>query len=168
MGNEDSPEYSITIEYDGFLTRFDLDEILKSIDRIIEDEFLEDYYPELGFYRRRRGGFGLWSLARESHEPHFSYVGIKAINSGSIELIVVAGGFVLGYIAKRFKKGVDESLLAEQLQRTGHLAGDVLGSVLARVNDWAERYVPKQRELGGRVTKITAKRKGKGVEDKRE
>jgi hypothetical protein len=34
-GSQDS-EYTITIEYDEFITRFDLDEILTSIDRIIE------------------------------------------------------------------------------------------------------------------------------------
>jgi hypothetical protein len=27
------------------------------------------------------------------------------------------------------------------------LAGDVFGSVLERINDWAEKYVPKQRDL---------------------
>jgi len=51
--------------------------------------------------------------------------------------------------------------LAEQLERSGHLAGDVFGSALARINDWAEKYVPKQRELGGQVKAIRVNRKTK-------
>ena len=165
MEDDNQPEYTISIEYDEFLTRLDFDEVLKSIDRIIEDELLDYYYPEFRI-SARRSRLGRLGLIRESQEPEFSYIGIKSVEAGSVLLTVFVGGAVLGYVAKRFKKGVDESLFAEELQRTGRMAGDVFGSVLSRVNDWAERYVPKQTELGGRVTKITARRKKKPTEEK--
>lgn len=56
-------------------------------------------------------------------------------------------------------KGVNQSLFAEELERTGRIIGDLLGSILMRVNNWAEQYVRKQMELGGRVTKIIAQQK---------
>ncbi len=160
-GSQDS-EYTITIEYDEFITRFDLDEILTSIDRIIEVELLDYFDPEFR-YPRTRYPYILpyWEHA----EPEFSYLGITSVSAGSITLAVFAGGVVLGYVAKRFKKGVDKSLLAEELERSGRLSGDVFGSALTRINNWAEKYVPKQRELGGRVTKITVQRRRKGSGD---
>jgi hypothetical protein len=157
MQNEDNPEYSITIEYDDFLTRFDLDEILSSIDRIIEDELIFELDPEFRLFSQRRYGYPY--LFREA--PELSYVGITAVDRGSIILTVLATGAVATYVAKRFKKGVDKSLLAEQLERSGRLAGDVFGSVLERINDWAEKYVPKQRDLGGKVKTIRVERKPK-------
>lgn len=156
MEHKDEPEYTITIEYDDFLTRFDLDEILASIDHIIETKLLDYYGPDFQFFRQRYWYFAPY---REGIESEFSYLGIKSVDAGSITLTVFVSGVVLGYVAKRFMKGVDQSLFAEELEHAGRMVGDLFGSVLARVNNWAERYVPKQRELGGRVTKITAQRK---------
>jgi len=162
MDGDDS-EFSITIEYDGFITRFDLDEILVSIDRIIEIEILDYWDPEFRFLRRR---YPYLSPYWDHAEPDFSYIGIKSVEAGSITLGVFLGGVVVGYVAHRFKKGVDKSLLAEELERSGRLTGNVVGVLLQRINNWAERYVPKQRELGGRVTKISAapRRKSKSSE----
>jgi hypothetical protein len=161
MEGSEEPEYTITIEYDEFLTRFDLDEILGSIDRIIEAEVFDYFDPEFRFYRKRYPySLPYW----ERDEPEFSYLGIKSVSAGSITLAVFVSGAVVGYVAKRFKKGVDKSLLADELERSGRLTGNVFGSALTRINNWAEKYVPKQRELGGRVTKITVKRKRKGGE----
>ena len=69
---------------------------------------------------------------------------------------------VLFYAAQRFRKGVSESLLAEEIQRSGRLTGDVLSRLLKPINDWIEQYVPKQKEMGGKVTKISLHRKSKG------
>lgn len=149
----DDSEFSITIEYDGFVTRFDLDEILGAIDRIVEIEILDYWDPEFRFLRRRYPYY--WPYWEQT-EPDFSYIGIKSVEASSITLGVFLGGVVVGYVAHRFKKGVDKSLFAEELERSGCLTGNVVGVLLQRINDWAERYVPKQRELGGRVTKITA------------
>jgi hypothetical protein len=88
-----------------------------------------------------------------------SFVGIKGIDAGSILLTVFAGGAVAAYVARRFKKGVDKSLLAEELERSGRMAGDVMGSALNRINNWAEKYVPKQKELGGNVKRVTVRKK---------
>jgi hypothetical protein len=156
MSNENEPEYTIAIEYDDFLTRFDLDEILSSIDRIIEDELLSELDPEFRFWRRHHYPYPYYREA-----PELSYVGITAVDRGSIILTVLASGAVATYVARRFKKGVDKSMFAEELERSGRMAGDVLGSALTRINDWAEKYVPKQRELGGKVKKVTVKRKNK-------
>jgi hypothetical protein len=161
MEGSEEPEYTITIEYDEFITRFDLDEILRSIDRIIEIEVFDYFDPEFRFLRRR---YPYSAPYWENAEPEFSYLGIRSISSGSITLAVFASGAVVGYVARRFKKGVDKSLLAEELERSGRLTGNVFGSALTRINDWAEKYVPKQRELGGRVTKIAVKRKRKSGE----
>ena len=155
MSFENEPEYTIAIEYDDFLTRFDLDEILSSIDRIIEDELLSALDPKFHFFWRRDH----YSYYREA--PELSYVGITAVDRGSIILTVSASTAVAVYVAHRFKKGVDKSMFAEELERSGRMAGDVFGPALARINDWAEKYVPKQRELGGKVKKITVKRKSK-------
>ena len=166
MHEGEQPEYTITIEYDEFITRFDLDEILTSIDRIIEAEFLDYLDPEFHFLRRRYPYFlPYWGQPG----PQLSYLGIKSAAAGSITLSVFVGGVVVGYVAKRFKKGVDSSLVAEELERSGKLAGDFFGPALKRINDWAERYVPKQREIGGRVTKILVheKRKKSGGGEKR-
>ena len=162
MANGVEQEYSILIEYDDFLTRFDLEEILSSIDRIIEDELLSRFDPEFRFWLRLHYPFPYWHL----DAPELSYVGITAVDRGSIILTVLASGAVATYVARRFKKGVDKSLLAEQLERSGQLAGDVLGSALARINDWAEKYVPKQRELGGKIKSLRLERKRKNDANK--
>jgi len=159
MTQEENPEYVICIEYDDFLTRFDLDEVLTSIDGIIEEKVFDYLDPEFHFLRRRFPyKWPFWVRG----EPELSYLGIKSIEQGSITLGVFIGGAVVGYVAHRFKKGVDASLFAEELQRSGRLTGDVFGSLLQRINNWAERYVPKQQELGGKVKKITARRKTEG------
>ncbi len=155
-GSNDEAEFIITIEYDEFITRFDLDEILGSIDRIIEFEYLDHLGPDFWILRQRiLHFFPYWGRPK----PDFTYIGIKSVEAGSITLGVFLGGAVLGYVAHRFKKGVDESLFAEELERSGILRGDIVGSLLKCINDWAERFVPKQRELGGRVKKITATQK---------
>ncbi len=162
MNNEEDPQYTITIEYEDFVTRFDLDEILSSIDRIIEAELLDYFDPDFRFSRRR---YPYLLPYRDGPDSELSFLGIKSVDAGSITLTVFVGGVVIGYVARRFKKGVDKSLFAEELERSGRMAGDVFGTVLGRVNNWAERHVPKQRELGGRVTKITAQRKRKSKSD---
>lgn len=149
MANDDGQKYSIIIEYDDFLTRFDLDEILSSIDRIIENKILSMLDPAFCFFLNRT-----YSPYWYRKTPELSYVGITAADRGSIILTVLASGAVATYVARRFKKGVDKSLFAEELERSGLLAGNVLGSVLEIINDWAEKYVPKQRELGGKIKSV--------------
>lgn len=163
LKEESEPEYTITIEFDEFLTRFDLDDVLSAIDRIIEDELAARFDPDLDFWLARRKRFyPLWPWPFGSGEaPEFSYVGITAVGAGSVILTFLVSGAVATYVARRFKKGVDKSLLAEEIERSGRLAGDVFGALLVKVNNWAERYVPKQRELGGKITRIRVQRKRK-------
>ena len=153
MSDESEFEYSIAIEFKNFITRYDLDEILTSIDGIIELELIDLWGPEWIFSRRYFGPFF------NTEKPTFSYLGIESVNSGSIIITVVTGAAVLAYVVRRFKKGVDKSLLAEELERSGRLSGDLIGHALHRINNWAERYVPKQREAGGNVTGIKVERK---------
>lgn len=157
MGTENKPEYNIIIEYDDFLTRFDLEEILSSIDGIIEDELLSNFDSDFPLTRRHKYRHPPWY--REA--PGLAYIGITAVNRGSIILSVIFSSAVSIYVARRFKKGVDKSLWAKELEHSGKLTGDKLGSALKRINDWAEKYVPEQRELGGKVKKIRVRKKRK-------
>lgn len=161
METDNKPEYKIIIEYDDFLTRFDLEEILSSIDGIIEDELLSDFNSDFPLTRRHKYRHPPWY--REA--PGLSYIGITAVGRGSITLSVIFSNAVSTYVARRFKKGVGKSLLAKELERSGKLTGDKLGSVLKRINDWAEEYVPEQRELGGKVKKIRVLKKRKRKND---
>ena len=157
MTTEEGPEYSIIIEYDDFLTRFDLEEILSSIDRIIEDEFLSTFEPEFHLLGREKYQYPYWYRVR----PDLSYVGINAVGRGSINLTVFASAAVAKYVSCRFKREINMCLLVEQLERSGQLAGDIFGSVLAHINDWARKYVPKQREMGGKIKNVRVERKHK-------
>ena len=148
MPRKEELKFSINIEYDDFLTRFDLDEILMSIDRIVEDELFTFRDPEYRCLSQR------YPFNHRREEAELSYIGITGIGYGSIILCVLVSGAVATYVARRFKKEVHKSLLAEQIERGGQLTGDFLGFLLSRINDWAIRYVPKQRDLGGKVTKI--------------
>ena len=156
MEIDNSPEFSIIIDYDDFLTRFDLDEILSSIDEIIEYELLSQF-DHTYIFMRRIYPHSYWN--RET--PKLSYLGITSVDRGSIILTVIASGVVATYVARRFKKGVNESLLAKQIERSGKMTGDVLGGVLKRINDWVEDYLPEQQKLGGKVKKIRVERKRK-------
>lgn len=156
METDNSSELSIIIDYDDFLTRFDLDEILSSIDVIIEDELLSEFYPDYRFLRQHYP-HPYWY--RET--PELSYIGITAVDRGSVILKFIVSGAVAIYVARRFKKGVDKSILAKQIERSGKITGDVLGRVLERINDWAEKYVSEQQELGGKVKKVRVERKRK-------
>jgi hypothetical protein len=125
MNSEEEAEYTITIEYNEFITRLDLDEILESIDRIIEAKLL--------VY------FGIRDLADKPHsyifpywehiKPKLTYLGIRSVSAGSITLDVVVSIAVLKYVAKRFKKGVDKSTLVDEFARSGQLTGDIIGSL---------------------------------------
>ena len=219
------PEFSVLIEYEDFITRLDLNEILGAIDRIIERELGNDHDPEawrrqrypslLGywadtletlddiiqgalptpFYRRTRRlpprypsllrcsaetlssiddmlhgmrpGY-LYPLAScfgwgdrwgcdysDDIEPGVTYVGIKSVSSGSIELFL---GVVTHYAISRFAKGF-RGAFDDQLVRTGRLTGEALSRVLEKINDWAEQYVRKEKRRGGNVTRIKAKPK---------
>jgi hypothetical protein len=147
-------ELRITIEYDDSLTRFDLDEILSSIDRIIESArfYLE---PEFSL-RSRWSGVLNWYGASQA-TPNLTYVGIRAIEPGSLEILAFIGGAVVSYGAQRFRKGVDSSILGKELERSGRLFGGLVGPLVASINNWGERYVPYQKELGGKVKRISAR-----------
>ena len=157
MNDETEHELLITIDFENFVTRFDLDEILGSIDRIIEREIFRDIHP-------------MWFLSEEFfgpfehkyNQPRMTYLGIRSINSGSLIIGAFIGGAVLAYVGTRFAQGVDESLLADELKRSGRITGDSVGRILARVNDWAERYIEKQKEKGGNVRAIKARAKQDG------
>lgn len=154
METDNNTEFSIIIDYDDFLTRFDLNEILSSIDRIIEDELLSEVDHDYRYMWRRPHHY--WYRKT----PKLSYIGITAVDRGSISLTVIASSAVAIYVVRRFKKGVNKSRLAKQIERSGKITGDVLGGVLQRINDWAEKYVLKQRKLGGKVKKIRAEKGG--------
>ena len=155
MNDETEHELIISVSFDDFVTRFDLDEILGSIDRIIEQEIFWGVYPKWLLEEEIFGPF----YEHRFHQPRMTYLGIRSINSGSLIIGAFIGGAVLTYVGTRFARGVDESLFADELKRSGRITGDSLGRMLSRINDWAERYVNKQREKGGNVRAIKAQAK---------
>jgi hypothetical protein len=95
---ESELEYTITIEFEEFLTRFDLDEVLASIDRLIEDEILARLDPEFDFWLERRKRFyPFWPRPFWSGEaPELSYVGITGVGAGSVIATFLVSGAVAG------------------------------------------------------------------------
>jgi DNA helicase HerA-like ATPase len=149
----ESSEYLIVIEYEDFLTRFDLDEILSSIDSIIEDELLSNLDPNFRRWRRRHH----YLFPHEYRDvPELSYVGITAADRGSMVLTVLVSAAIAAYVARRFRSGADQGVLAGPLERAGKLPYLPFAPALARINDWAAQYVPRQREMGGKVKMLRA------------
>jgi hypothetical protein len=147
---ENEPEFTITISYDCFLTRFDLNEILSWIDTLIEDELLSRWHPHLFL-----PPFYLFPLRKASD---LSFIGIRSTDKGALTLNVAFSTAVAVYVGRRFKPGVGKSFLADQFELTGGVANGVIEPIMTRINEWATQYVPKQRELGGQVTDIQVKR----------
>ena len=142
-------QYSIAIEFDNFITRFDLDYVIYTIDRIIDgdeppefSDFESDFYY---WYRRRY--------------PGYSYVGITSVRQGSVVLSVVISSAVSAYVSKRFFPQFREGRLSEEIKRTAKLADDALGSVLKKINDYFETFVPLQRESGGNIKSVKIRKK---------
>jgi hypothetical protein len=147
---EKEPEFTIAITYDNFLTRFDLNEILSWIDTLIEDELLSRWHPKLSL-----PSFYLFPLRKASE---LSFIGITSTDKGALTLNVAFSTAVAVYVGRRFKPSVGKSFLADQLDSTGGVAGDLIEPIIKRISDWAMQYVPKQRELGGQVIDIQVKR----------
>ena len=120
----DAADFIITIEYDGFLTRFDINEIIEAVDSMIATML---FYPgpDFGVIPRSRSSLGWWYSWTEQPAP-LSFVGIRSIEPGSLTLLVFVSGAVVSYVAHRFAKGVDGSLLGKELERSGQLFGNML------------------------------------------
>lgn len=148
----DEIRIQIRIEFNDFITRMDLDEILRSIDGIIELELYRHYLPKSLPYL-----IGRHALSRaQGQKANISFLGIRSVENGSLLIVAFIGGSVLTYVGKRFARGVDDTALADELRRSGRLTGNAVASLLKRINDWAESHVDWQRERGGNITKVTA------------
>jgi hypothetical protein len=135
----------LTIDYEEFIARQELDYILESIDRIIEDTLLKGGPPG-------RGG-----------RPSASYIAISGVRSGSITLLIVAGTAVSTYLGQRFAKGAKKGQLGKEVERLGKTVSDGLGKLIAPINAWGERYVAKARDEGSNLRQVKAespKKKG--------
>lgn len=146
--------FTITIEFDGFLTRFDLNEILSSIDFIIEDQIIShrtySFDPILRYF--------LEEARPRRRTPLFSYLGITSVSSGSITFTVLLSSSVILYVAKNFKKGFLKGSLDEEISRSGLISNNFISNILRKINDWAEKYVDKKGNSRN-VKKIIAKQK---------
>lgn len=149
-------ELIIEVDFEEFITRFDIDEVLSNIDRIIESELFNGH-PSY-FYTWDGEWVGMHPFSAR-WRPSISYLGIKSISSGSLLIAAFIGGAVLTYVGTRFARGVDDSMLVDEIKRSGKLTGDSLAPILRKINNWAERYVKSQKELGGNITKIAASKK---------
>ena len=157
--HSEEQRYLLIVDYKEFLTRFDVDELMSSIDRIIEHELITRIGPKFLYIEPPYAWPYPWRQT-----PLLSYIGISSVRPGSLILEIIVSSTVVAYVLRRFKKGVDESILAEEIQRSGLLAGDFIGNLLAKINNWAERYVRKQQELGGNIEKIRIEKKGDDIE----
>ncbi|MHB8423308.1 MAG: hypothetical protein ACYDAM_11200 [Leptospirales bacterium] len=158
MPDEDNQvEYTITIEYEDFITRYDLNEVLSAIDLIIERNIFSALFYPPEYYQKKRFPFQ-YIVPFKFRKAEFSYLAIKSISPGSMILLVYLSVEAIKYISKRFKKGDQQSLIVEQIVRSGILIDYSLGSLLEEINNWAEEFVKKH--LGkSKIKKITAKRK---------
>lgn len=134
-----SNRYELVIEFDNFITRYELDYILTSIDRIIEQELL---YPSL-----RRG------------RPKSSYIGITGVSTGSIDLEIIVGAVVTKYVATRLKRGFDRGPLDSEIEHSGQIVNSALAGLLGKINDWAEKYVQSSKHKGGQINKVIMRKK---------
>jgi hypothetical protein len=91
----DNNRITIRIGFRGFLTRFDLDEVISSIDGLVQSELL----LRIPVLRQL-------PVREYPRAPRLSYVGIVGVRPGSIVLVTLIGGAVAGYVVQRFKKGV--------------------------------------------------------------
>ncbi len=138
-------QYSITIEFDEFLTRFDLDAIIYNIDRIIDgDENEEPFDFDEYLYISLRG------LVR----PRNSYVGITAVSQGSLILTVLLSSTVSGYVSKRFFPEFRDGRLSDEIKRTAKLSDEALGFALKKINDFFEKFVRLQKARSGNLKNV--------------
>lgn len=147
-----SADFSITIEYEGFLTRFDIDEIIEALDSMILSMLSSEVAPRSTLHSR-----SWWSYRETQWPSQVSFVGIRSIVPGSLTLLVFIGGVVVSYVGHRFAKGVDHSLLGTELKHSGQLFGNLVGPLVEGFNRWAEQYVPYQKRLNGNVKRLSAR-----------
>jgi hypothetical protein len=129
----------LTIDYESFIARQELDYILESVDRIIGETLLPDLVLE------HAGG-----------RPVGSYIAISGVRSGSVTLLLLAGAPVAIYLKNRFAKGAKKGRLAKEVEATGKLVSDALGSLIAPINRWGEQYVAKARGDGSNLRQVKA------------
>jgi len=143
------PQYSIAIEFDDFLTCFDLDYVIDTIDRIIDGVEPRDYFPyddEFPYWYQRRFAGN-------------SYVGITSVRRGSVVLTVLISSAVSSYVARRFFPAFRGGRVSEEIKRTARLSDEVLGQALKKINDHFERFVPLQRDRGGNIKSVKIRKK---------
>ena len=92
MSSDDDELYlRIQIEFENFLTLYDIEEVIDPIDEAVGNALLENLQT------RRKTTF---LLGEEfGFDPsELTYVGIKDVSSGSIELIVLISTAVVSYV----------------------------------------------------------------------
>ncbi len=145
-------EISVTVDYDGFLTRIDVTDILLALDSAVLS------LSERGFYRRAY--IDRFVDADGFHDSPLevpAFFAIRSFQAGSLILTGVISITAARY-GKRLLDGYKKARVEDQLSRLGNLGGAYINDVLAGFNDWAENYVKQRAQRGGRVASIKAVR----------
>lgn len=138
-------EYELVIDFEEFITRQELNYILLSLDRIIEQQL----FPDIYYSRTSPRG------------PVFTYLGITGASAGSIILGLGAGKKIFKYASRRIGLGFERGKFGIELERSGEIVSNALGGILGKLNDWAERYVGSARKKGSNIRGIIVRKKKK-------
>lgn len=136
-------EYELVIEFEEFITRRELNYILLSLDRIIEQQL----FPNIYYSRPSPRG------------PVFTYLGITGASAGSIILGLGTGKKIFKYASRRIGRGFERGQFGNELERTGEIVSNAFGGILGKLNDWAEKYVGSAKKKGSHIRGIVVRKK---------
>jgi hypothetical protein len=92
---EPDARINVHVEFDGFITKYELAAIIGAIDYVIEDYIastLAERSPEFNYPSSQR------------RESELSYVGITGVAPGSITLFAAIGMPVVHYVSRHFRR----------------------------------------------------------------
>lgn len=175
---EGDDEIAVRIGFDGHLTRIELTEILEAIDSETMNALLDARVLPEGLFGRPGSPFvNPWEFLFPSVGRIYSlpvlpgwapgssngadvpaFFAIRSFKPGSailVGVLSVTASAIARRAWKKFSEGFSESDLPHQMKEFGTISGDLLATVISRLNRWAIRYVALQRSKQGNVTAIT-------------
>jgi hypothetical protein len=152
----------LRVEFDGYLTRFDLWEILQGLDELVfkvlvHEELVE---PAVGGTQFPFPSFDVTRgrITVGSELLPLTFFQITSMGKGSLLLTGILSGAVAAHVLRKLRTGIRRSGLDAQLERLGEISGDLLARVLGYLNGWAEQYTDKRSNFGDGVIKsVTVK-----------
>jgi len=162
--DDEEDEITVRIEYNDHLNRFDLDELLTSIDYTIADVLSEagllvaPTTARRSYHRLRFFGGYIFPGFIDVDDDAFGampFFGIRSFDAGSLLLTGIVSGAVATKVFNRFMRGFRKSKVESEIERLGNVSGTLLSTIISRLNKWGEDYVEDQRATHGNVTSVT-------------